>query len=109
MAATADSTSGTFETLEPIGAVYQVDGPEEFLAAAERLTGLTFDVVEVLDPDRFAQIISPLGDLPVLLPVDVRDASSGEQWRAGEATLASPAAAMVTGTSLRVDGGWTAL
>jgi hypothetical protein len=93
LAAPADSASGTFDKLSPLAAVYEVDGSEEFLAAAERLTGLTFDVVEVVDEQRFAQIIAPLGDLPVLFPVPFADASSGEAWEAGEATLASPAAA----------------
>lgn len=93
LAATADAASGTFDTLAPLAAVYDTSGPEEFLAAAERLTGLTFDVVEVVDEQRFAQIIGPLGDLPVLLPVAFGDASSEEQWEAGENTLSSPAAA----------------
>lgn len=93
LAATADAASGTFDTLAPLAAVYDADGPDEFLAAAERLTGLSFDVVEVVDEERFTQIISPLGDLPVLFPVPFADASSGEAWEAGETTLASPAVA----------------
>ncbi len=93
LAATADAASGTFDTLSPLAAVYEADGPDEFLAVGERLTGLTFDVVEVVDEQRFAQIISPLGDLPVLFPVPFADESSGESWEAGETTLASPAAA----------------
>lgn len=93
LAATADAASGTFDALSPLAAVYEVDGPEELLTAVEQLTGLTFDVVEVLDQRRFAQVISPLGDLPVLFPFEFEDASSGERWEAGETTLASPAAA----------------
>jgi len=104
LAATADASSGTFDTLSPLAAVYEVDGPEEFLAAAERLTGLTFDMVEVLDEQRFTQIISPLGDLPVLFPVPFADASSGEAWEAGETTLAPPAAARaITATDPSVE------
>lgn len=93
LAATADAASGTFDTLSPLAAVYEVGGVEEFLAAAERLTGLSFDVVEILDPPRFAQLVTPLGDLPALLPVPFGDASSGERWTAGETTLSSAAAA----------------
>ena len=43
--------------------------PDELLAAVERLTGLSFDVVEIVDPPRFAQLVTPLGDLLALLPV----------------------------------------
>lgn len=104
LAATADAASGTFDTLAPLAAVYDVDGPDEFLAAAERLTGLSFDVVEVVDEERFTQIISPLGDLPVLFPVPFADASSGEAWEAGETTLASPAVARaITATDPAVE------
>ena len=93
LAATADASSGTFDTLSPLAAVYEVGGVDELLAAAERLTGLSFDVVEIVDPPRFAQLVAPLGDLPTLLPVSFGDASSDEQWAAGETTLSSAAAA----------------
>ena len=93
IAATADAASGTFDTLSPLAAVYEAGGAEELLRAAERLTGLSFDVVEILDQRRFAQIVGPLGDLPALLPVDFTDASTGEEWEAGETSLSAPAAA----------------
>lgn len=93
IASVADAASGTLDTLSPLAAVYDVGGPEEFVFAAERLTGLSFDVVEVLDQRRFAQVIGPLGDLPVLVPVAFGDASSSEVWEAGETTLSSPAVA----------------
>lgn len=93
LAATADAASGTFDTLSPLAAVFAVGGADEFLAAAERLTGLSFDVVEIVDQPRFAQLVGPLGDLPTLLPVSFGDASSEEQWTAGQTTLSSPAAA----------------
>lgn len=93
VAASADATSGTFDSLAPLAAVYDVNGPEDFLASAELLTGLTFDVVEVVDEEGLAQLIGPLGDLPALLPVSISDASSAEEWPAGENTLSSQAAA----------------
>ena len=93
LAATADAASGTFDTLSPLAAVYEVGGVAEFLAAAERLTGLSFDVVEIVDPPRFAQLVTPLGDLPTLLPVAFGDASTDERWAAGATTLSSAAAA----------------
>jgi hypothetical protein len=93
VAASADSASGTFDTLAPLAATLQVSGSEEFLTAAERLTGLSFDVVEVVDQQRFAQLIGPLGDLPAAFPVPFVDASSEERWNAGETSLSSAAAA----------------
>mgnify|MGYP002132480666 CR=1 FL=1 len=38
-------------------------------SGSEALTGVAFDVVELVDEQRFAQIVSPLGDLPVNLPI----------------------------------------
>ncbi|MDW3213582.1 MAG: hypothetical protein R8G01_06285 [Ilumatobacteraceae bacterium] len=93
LAATADAASGTFDTLSPLAAVYEVGGVQEFLTASERLTGLSFDVVEIVDPPRFAQLVAPLGDLPAVLPVSFGDASSDEQWTSGQTTLSSAAAA----------------
>jgi hypothetical protein len=93
LAASADSASGTFDTLAPLAAVFQVSGPDEFLAAAERLTGLSFDVIEVVDEARFAQLVGPLGDLPASFDVPFVDASSQESWDAGETILSSPAVA----------------
>ena len=93
LAATADAASGTFDTLSPLAAVYEVGGVQELLAAVERLTGLSFDVVEIVDPPRFAQLVTPLGDLPALLPVAFGDASTDERWTAGDITLSSAAAA----------------
>ena len=99
LAATGDAASGTLDTLAPLAAVFDVDGSEAFLAAAERLSGLSFDVVELVDEQRFAQLIGPLGDLTVVLPVAMQDASSGERWEAGETTLSSPAAARALAAS----------
>lgn len=93
LAATADAASGTRDTLAPLAAAFETGGVEEFLAGAERLTGLSFDVVEIVDPPRFAQLVGPLGDLPTRLPVTFADASSEEQWSTGEIELSSPAAA----------------
>ena len=93
IAATADGASGTTETLAPLAAVYRLSGPEDFRNAVEQLTGLSFDVIEVVDQQRFAQLVSPLGDLPTLLPVAFADASTGDSWEAGDVSLTSPGAA----------------
>ena len=93
LAASADAASGTFDTLSPLAAVYEIGGVQEFLTAAERLTGLSFDVVEIVDPPRFAQLLSPLGDLAALLPIPFADASTEQRWEAGNVTLTPPGAA----------------
>ena len=107
LAATADAASGTRDTLAPLAAVFESGGVEEFLTAAERLTGLSFDVVEIVDPPRFAQLVAPLGDLPTLLPVAFRDVSSDEQWVAGETELSSAAAARVITATAPDVADWT--
>lgn len=93
IAATADTASGTTGSLAPLASVYAVSGPEEFRSSVEQLTGLSFDVTEVVDQERFSQLIAPLGDLTVLFPVSFSDASSGDVWEAGEDSLTSPGAA----------------
>jgi hypothetical protein len=87
LAATADTHSGNETFLEPLNGVLATSGAIELRAAAETLASVSFDVVELVDVDRFAQLVAPLGDLPVALPITVWDESSGEQWSAGEAVL----------------------
>jgi hypothetical protein len=93
LAATADAQSGNTGVLHPIDALLMVEGGDAFRRAAEGLTGLSFDVIEVVDQRRFAQLITPLGDLAVRMPVALLDESSGEQWPAGETLLSANAAA----------------
>ena len=89
----ADATAGSSASLRPLSAVLEVDGPDEWRAAAEQVTGLSFDVVEVTDHDRFAELIGPLGDLPTVLPFAFTDATTGESYEAGSQVLSGPAAA----------------
>ena len=89
----ADAGSGSTDNLAPLNALLQVEGATAFLEGAERLTGLSFDVIEILDQRRFVQLVTPLGDLPATLPITLRDESTGEQWPAGESTLSSASAA----------------
>lgn len=93
IAASADAGAGVAAELAPLDAVLAVDGPEAFARQAEVLTGMSFDVVELVDERRLADLITPLGDLAVNLPTALRDASSDEQWDAGETTMTSAAAA----------------
>lgn len=87
IAATADRESGNTGELRPIDAVLQVEGPDAFLTSIEGLTGLSFDVVEVIDQRRFAQLVTPLGELSVRFPIALRDASTGEQWPVGNVVV----------------------
>jgi hypothetical protein len=95
LAASADANSGNTGELAPFNAVLTGRGPEAWRSAVEALTGVAFDVVELADQRRFAQLIAPLGDIPVTLPVTVYDASSEEHWDAGDGILPGPVAARV--------------
>lgn len=95
----ADPSSGNDEELAPLDAILTVAGPIAFREAVERLTGLSFDVIEITDQERFAQLVTPLGDMEVVLPGPVRDASSEETWSAGPQVLTAPGAArLITAT-----------
>ncbi len=83
IAATADSNSGNTTTLAPLNSVLAVSGPEELRSAVETLTAVSFDVVELVDAERFGALMAPLGDLPIELPITVYDTSEGVQWDAG--------------------------
>lgn len=93
LAASADANSGTAETLNPLNALLATQDPEAFALAVEALTGVSFDVVELVDQRRLAQLIAPLGDLAVQMPIALYDASSGEQWPKGEIVMGGPVAA----------------
>lgn len=86
-AASADASSGTTTALAPLAAVLEVDGPDAFLGAVETLSSVSFDVVELVDAERFAELVAPLGDLPVSLPTMSYDSSTGERWEAGDDVL----------------------
>lgn len=102
-AASADASSGTTGTLAPLAAVLEVDGPDAFLGAVETLASVSFDVVELVDAERFAELVAPLGDLPVSLPTASYDSSSGERWEAGDDVLpAIDAGRLLTATAAEV-------
>lgn len=103
--AAADPSSGNADGLAPLDAILHIAGPIAFREAVERLTGLSFDVIEVTDPERFAALVTPLGDIEVVLPAPVRDASSEEEWPSGPQTLTAPGAArLVSATDPSVPG-----
>lgn len=93
----ADPGSGQADTMAPLDAIFTVAGPLAFREAVERLTGLSFDVIEIVDPERLAQLITPLGELEITLPGIVADASSGEVWTPGAGTaVAAEATRLIT-------------
>lgn len=89
----ADAASGNIDSLAPLNGVYVVDGPAELLGATEGLTSMAFDVAEIVDAERFADLVMPLGELTVELPTELRDASSAEQYDAGVVRLTPAEAA----------------
>jgi hypothetical protein len=95
IAATADTNSGNTTVLAPLNGVLAVSGPEELRSAVETLAAVSFDVVELVDAERFAGLIAPLGDLPVDLPITVYDTSEGVQWDAGADVMPGAEAARV--------------
>ncbi|HEX6657637.1 MAG TPA: hypothetical protein VF065_06125 [Ilumatobacter sp.] len=104
IAASADANSGNTGVLAPLNAVLKVAGPDVFALDAEVLTGVSFDVVELVDQERFAQLVAPLGDVPVNMPINLYDRSSGEQWPLGEAVMpGSVAARAVTAVDPTID------
>ena len=104
IAAAADANSGNAGVLQPLNAVLQVNGPDSFALDAEVLTGVAFDVVEIVDEERFTQMVSALGDLPVNMPINLYDKSSGEQWPAGETVMPGAVAARaVTAVDPEID------
>ncbi len=89
----ADVSYGIADELASLDAIWRLYGVDALLASMESMTGLTFDVVEVADQRRFAQLITPLGDLPSDLATPLADGSTGETWTEGDQTLTAPAAA----------------
>ncbi|MDJ0770579.1 MAG: hypothetical protein QNJ12_17430 [Ilumatobacter sp.] len=92
-AGSADAQSGNTPELQPINAVLERHGADGFREAATGITGMSFDVIEIVDPQRLAQLITPLGDLSVLVPSTLFDADTGEEWPPGETVMAAPTAA----------------
>lgn len=104
VAATADAAAGAGESLTPLNGILKLDGPESFRDSVEALTGLSFDVVELVDETRFAHLVGPLGGLAVDMPIALRDASTDEYWAIGESIMdPSTAARAVTASDPAVE------
>jgi hypothetical protein len=104
VSASADTNLGLTDERRPLAATYEIDGPDAFLAGVGNLTTLSYDVVEIVDPARFAQLTAPLGELTVEVPVDIFDETTQQGWDAGSARFApEEAAALVTASSTQLD------
>lgn len=106
LAASADAGSGTTGALQPLNAELAMGGPEAFSFGAERLTGLSFDVVELVDTERLAGLLDPLGDVTVELETSVYDASSLEEWEAGTVMLGPEEAARLLAARVPDQADW---
>jgi hypothetical protein len=94
--ATADSSLDLGDDRYPLAETFALAGPEAFVAEAENLTAISFDVVAVVDANRLTAIVARLGNLDVDLPVDVIDDDADDfVAEAGRSTLTPSAAADV--------------
>jgi hypothetical protein len=91
----ADAASGTSKRVRPLGGILAIDGPEAWRAAMEQLTGVRFDVAEVVDQQRFAQLVAPLGDLPIAFPFAFVDGTTGTSYDVGGTVLSAAGAGRV--------------
>jgi hypothetical protein len=73
IAAIADSSNGLGDDRFPLAETLELQGPEAFRQQVEAMTAISFDVVEIADAARFAELVGPVGDLDVSMPVDVVD------------------------------------
>jgi hypothetical protein len=90
--ATADVSQGFGDDRSPLDEVVALDGPEAFAPAIETMLGVSIQQSELLDGSRLADLLAPLGDVVVDLPVDVIDPDRAESdvlFPAGRTTMSS--------------------
>ncbi len=63
--ATADASLGLGDDRVPINEVLELSGPEVLREEFEGLAGISFDVAELMEIDRLAEFLEPLGELVV--------------------------------------------
>ena len=85
--ATADIASNRSTEVIPLASGLATGGVDLFRLDAESLTGVSFDLVTVLNASEFADLLAPIGPVEVDLRVDVSDDSTGRSWDAGDGTL----------------------
>lgn len=106
LAASADSGFGVTGALAPLDATLAVAGPTAYGEAVERLTSLSFDVLEIADAERLAGLVGPLGEITVNLPVGARDTASGVSWEPGELVATAPEIALLMTANDPTIGDW---
>ncbi len=100
----ADELSGGAGEARPLNAIYAGEGPEGFVQAVERMTGVSFDLVEIADADRLAELFGPLSPMAATLPIGLADTVTETVWESGQVTLnADEAASVLTAANLVVE------
>lgn len=98
--ATADIASNRSTEVISLRSGVATGGVDLFRLDAESISGVSFDVVTLLQPADLERLLAPIGPVEVTLPAPVADGSSGRSWSAGTATLdASEIAAILTASS----------
>ena len=69
----ADSSLDIGDDRFPLDETYEVEGVEVFVGAAEAMTAVSFDVVEIVTADRIEEIVGRFGSIEVELPVPLVD------------------------------------
>lgn len=83
----ADSSSGEGDERLPIDESFALQGEASMENEAEIALSLGIDVTEVVDAERLASILAPIGAIEVDLPIDVTGASGNVVATAGAQTL----------------------
>ena len=86
---------GTAPSACPLAETADLAGAESVHREAEILLGLTIESFEVVDQARLEELLRPVGDIDVDLPVDVTDADGQVVAESGAQTLDPAAAAAV--------------
>jgi hypothetical protein len=93
----ADASGGAGADRLPLDETVALQGQEVLARELEVTLRLRLDEVDVVDAERLAAMLEPVGDLEVDLPTDVTDASGDTVADAGAATIdAAQAAAILT-------------
>lgn len=71
--ATADATLDLGDERLPLDETYELEGVDSFVNAVEVMAAMSFDVVEIVNADRLAEIVGRLGAVDVDLPVPLLD------------------------------------
>jgi hypothetical protein len=91
----ADASGGDGSERLPLAETADLAGVDSVHREAEILLGVTIESFEVVDAARLEELLRPVGDIEVDLPVDVTDAGGRVVAQAGAQTLDPEAAAAV--------------